>query len=144
MVINRFFSAMRTTLLIKEPGAEMAIQWYMRLIIRDLARLDNSALEVVPANRRIVGEFIGSSAISFVDDILAGIQGHGFNGFDWDHDFLFSQFKKYIISEMSRMEKNLDKLLFNIDQENTLTVITGGGGRPETVCLLLLSRPSSV
>jgi hypothetical protein len=111
----------------------------MRLIVRDLARLENSACEVRSANRRIVGDFIGSNAIRFVDDILAGIQTEGYNGVEWDHDVNFSLFKKHIFSERYRMEKNLASILYNIDQENTLAVVTGGGSRPETVRLQLLS-----
>jgi hypothetical protein len=111
----------------------------MRLIVRDLARLENLARGVRSANRRIVGDFIGSSAIRFVDDILAGIQTQGYNGVEWDHDVNFSLFKKHIYSEQYRMEKNLTSILYNIDQENTLAVVTGGGSRPETVRLQPLS-----
>jgi hypothetical protein len=121
-------------LLTNTSGAGLAVQWYMRLIVRDLAHLESSALETIPANRRVVGEFIGSPALRFIDDVLAGIPDEDtYDDVDWDHDYIFGQFKTHIHAEQRRMKKTLDSLRFNIDQDNTLNVITGGG-RPETVC----------
>jgi hypothetical protein len=114
-------------------GAEMAVHWYMRLIVRDLAKLESSALQVIPANRRIIGKFFDSSALRFIEDILSGIQDEGgYDDLDWEHNYFFGHFKTYILAEQRRMGKTLDSLTFYIDQDNTLTVVTGGG-RPETV-----------
>jgi hypothetical protein len=114
-------------------GVELTVNWYLRLIIRDFAILEDAASDVLPANRRICGDFIASGAVNFIDDILSGLDdGSMYDDVDWEHSFFFGRFKQYVLSEQRRMGKMLADLRFNIDQENTLTLVTGDG-RPETV-----------
>jgi hypothetical protein len=112
---------------------ELANNWYYRLILQDLSNLDEVASKVLPANRQVVNRFISSWMLDGVDDIMCGVQDtDAYDGLDWDHHFLFGQFKEYIFEKERRMAKVLDKLKYSIDQENTLALVTGGG-RPETV-----------
>jgi hypothetical protein len=114
-------------------GAELTASWYHRLIIYDLHVLDAVAREVLPANRHTCGSFIASDAINFIDDILSSLNlNTTYDDVDWEHDFIFGQFKQYVFSEKRRMGKILADFRYNIDQENTLTLVTGSG-RPETV-----------
>jgi hypothetical protein len=115
----------------------LTVNWYLRLIIRDLVILEDAASEVLPANRRVCGDFIASDAINFIDDILSSLDDTSmYDDIDWDRNFMFGQFKHYVFSEQRRMGKMLADLRFNIDQENTLTLVTGGV-RPETVGTIL-------
>jgi hypothetical protein len=81
-------------------GAELTASWYYRLIICDLAVLDDVASEVLPTNRRTCGSFIASDAINFIDDILSSLNlDTTYDDVDWEHDFIFGQFKQYVFSE---------------------------------------------
>jgi hypothetical protein len=114
-------------------GIELTVNWYFRIIIRDFANLEKAASEVLPVNRRTCGNFMVSREVYFIDDILSGLADTNlYDDIIWGHHPLFDQFKKQVLSEERQMEKMLAKMGYRIDQENTLTLITGGK-RPETV-----------
>jgi hypothetical protein len=112
----------------------LTVNWYLRHIIRDFAILETAASEALPSNRRICGDFIHSEAVKFLDDILSSLEDTSmYDNIDWEHHSIFGQFNQYVFSEQRRLKKMLVDLRYHIDQENTLTLITGSA-RPETVC----------
>ncbi|KAF9041891.1 hypothetical protein BDZ89DRAFT_1034712 [Hymenopellis radicata] len=112
-------------------GFELSINWYYRRIIQLIDEVTKQSKKVLPLNRKIVNDFILSSSVYFIDGLCNGLQSAtGFDSVDWDNNPLFDRFKSYILEEEQRMEKMLRTVTYNLDDENTLTLVTGGG-RPE-------------
>ena len=85
--------------------------------------------EILPANRAAF--FLYSCGV--IENILSGLRGcDEWGETDWDHDKLFSKFKKYVLDEEKKLKIILRQLAYNIDQDNTLLTLTGGS-RPEKV-----------
>ncbi|KAF9041886.1 hypothetical protein BDZ89DRAFT_1059909 [Hymenopellis radicata] len=119
-------------------GFEFSINWYYRRIIRLIDEVSKQSKKVLPLNRKIVNDFIQSHSVSFIDDLCNGLQSAtAFDGVDWDNNPLFDRFKSYILEEEQRMEKMLRTVTYNLDDENMLTLVTGGG-RPEKYIMPLV------
>lgn len=104
-----------------------------RLLLRDFAALGDAASQVLPINRRVVNRFINGNAVSFIDDLLSGIENtEQYDQYDWEHNDILGQFKEYVYARESKMKRTLAKLRYYIDQENTLTLVAGKGC-PESV-----------
>jgi hypothetical protein len=127
----------------------MAVNRYYRLLIGDFARLNDAACHVLPTNRAAVNRFIDSDAVYYIDALLSGMEDkEEYDHFDWTYDKTFGRFKEYIFQRELSMQRILAKLRYDIDQENTLTLVAGNG-RPETVsnsllCLFHNSSPLPV
>ncbi len=116
-------------------GFECSVNWYYRRIIRLIDEVAEQSKKVLPSNRKIVNSFIQSDWSLFIDDLCNGLQSAAtFDSTDWDNNFLFNQFKPYLLKEEQRMEKMLCTVTYNLDDENTLALVTGGG-RPEKVSI---------
>lgn len=119
-------------------GFEMTTQWYYRRIHRLLSLLSDSSKDVLPANRKVVSQFMYSWSIRATQDLLAGCRNVSYwDGVDWAHDSIFLKFKPWVLENERRMNTFLRRLVYNIDQDNTLNIVTGGG-RPETVSVTAL------
>ncbi|KAI0779272.1 hypothetical protein C8Q74DRAFT_1367187 [Fomes fomentarius] len=129
-------------------GFEMSQEWYFRRIRKSVSNICAATRVALPANRRILNEFIDSFEMQFVEDLLSGLRGfEQWDYTDWDSDVTFLKFKDYILDNETRMEKTLKRLKYYIDDTNTLTLVVGAG-RPEKFLLplifLLLRRTFSI
>lgn len=119
-------------------GFEMTTQWYYRRIRRLFSLLSESSKDVLPANRRVVSQFLDSWSIHATERLLAGCQDvSDWDRMDWAHDSRFLKFKPWVLKNERSMNKILRRLVYFIDQDNTLNIVTGGG-RPETVSVTVL------
>lgn len=119
-------------------GFEMNINWYYRRIMILLQNITFASRRTLPSNRRQINSFLQSSALGFVDDLLAGLQNvDDWDTTDWSHHPLWLRFKDYIMEQEEAMHGVLKKLGYNIDDENTLPLVAGSG-RPEPYVLPLL------
>ncbi|KAJ6562519.1 hypothetical protein B0H19DRAFT_99038 [Mycena capillaripes] len=127
-------------------GFEMTVQWYYRRIRRSLASLVKTSKEVLPANRLAASRFIFSSATIWIQSILAGLCNvEDFDSVDWENDQTFLKFKGWVLGNEKRMKTVLRRLSYQIDQHNSLIMVTGGyDRRPEQYILpivyLILER----
>jgi len=118
----------------------MTTQWYCRRILRLFSLLSESAKAVLPANRGVVSQFIQCWSIHTTENLLAGLRDvDAWDDVDWDHHRTFLKFKDWILENERRMNEILRKLVYYIDQDNTLNTVTGGG-RPEKVTIPLYLR----
>ena len=117
-------------------GFEMTTNWYWRRIRKNLNKVVCACGATLPANRAAVHEYLQRWIFQPIDEVLAGLQGTSeWDSIrDWDEHSLFSEFKDYILDEERRLKTTLRRLSYNIDQDNTLYLLTRGG-RPEKVCL---------
>ncbi|KAF8549417.1 hypothetical protein OG21DRAFT_1488548 [Imleria badia] len=114
-------------------GFEMTTRWYYRRIRRLFSLLSDSSKDVLPANRKVVSQFMRSWSIHATEDLLAGCRDvSDWDGTDWADHSIFLKFKSWVLENEGRMNKVLRTLVYYIDQDNTLNTVTGGG-RPETV-----------
>lgn len=97
--------------------------------------------KILPANRKVVNGFVNSFSLRFIDDLLAGLrEPSSHDGIDWDNSSLFAYFKGYIVEQEDKIEKVLRTVTYHLDDENTLTLVTGGG-RPEKVIIAIFNMP---
>jgi hypothetical protein len=87
--------------------------------------------EVLPENRKNVNKYIGSvwdEATIFARSIK------------WNRgtDDLKAKFKSHVAAEEARLQKNLEDIKYNIDDYDSVRLISGRG-RIETVCSLCLT-----
>lgn len=116
----------------------MTTQWYYRRIRRLFSLLSDSSKDVLPANRKVVSQFRESWSIQATENLLAGCQNVSYWDYtDWAHDSIFLKFKPWVLENERRMSTFLRRLVYNIDRDNTLNIVTGGG-RPETVSVTAL------
>lgn len=114
-------------------GFEMTTQWYYRRIRRLFSLLSDSSKDVLPANRKLVSQFMDSWSIQATENLLAGCRDvSDWDGMDWADHSIFLKFKYWVLENERRMNKVLRTLVYYIDQDNTLNIVTGGG-RPEIV-----------
>lgn len=119
-------------------GFEMTTQWYYRRILRLFSLLSNSSTDVLPANRKVVNQFMDSWSIQATEYLLAGCRDVDFwDDMDWAQNTIFLKFKPWVLENERRMNKILRRLVYYMDQDNTLNTVTGGG-RPETVSVAAL------
>ncbi|KAL0577439.1 hypothetical protein V5O48_004549 [Marasmius crinis-equi] len=114
-------------------GFRMTTHWYYRRICRLLSLIIQSSKRVLPANRRVVSEFLCAWPIAILQRHLSGFERPHFrDSIDWGNNYTFLKFKDWVDDTEQKMEEILGKLVYNIDQDNTLNTVTGGG-RPEKV-----------
>ncbi|KAF9264173.1 hypothetical protein L218DRAFT_998910 [Marasmius fiardii PR-910] len=112
-------------------GFEMTTQWYYRRICRLLSLIAQSSKKVLPANHRVVSEYITAWPLAALQHLLSGLKNVEYwDSMDWENNFIFLKFKCWVAETEHRMEEILGKLAYYIDQDNTLDTVTGGG-RPE-------------
>lgn len=67
------------------------------------------------------------------EDLLSGLRDVDlWDGVDWEDNSLILKFNGWVLGNENKMDEILRKLVYNIDQDNTLNTVTGGG-RPEKV-----------
>jgi len=114
-------------------GFEMTIQWYGRRILKLFSSLSEASKAVLPANRVAVGQFMQGWSIRNTECLLSGLRDiDSWDDVDWAHNRLFLRFKEWVLQNERTMNEVLRKLVYYIDQDNTLNTVTGGG-RPEKV-----------
>ena len=88
---------------------------------------------VLPSNRAVVSRFACSWAVRFVDKLLSGIREAEYTlGGNWEYDHVFDRFKDYILRQERTMEASLEAVGYDLDDETTLQLVTGGR-QPEKV-----------
>lgn len=103
----------------------MTVRWYHRRILRILSMISITSIEVLPANRKVVNDFLGSWELREIKYILAGLQDSDNDGDDdWD-SALFDRFRAHVLEEEARMKQVLELVFYNIDDENTLRLVCG-------------------
>ncbi|KAI0699895.1 hypothetical protein C8T65DRAFT_580789, partial [Cerioporus squamosus] len=112
---------------------EVTVQWYFRRIRKVIADIAQAAVEALPANRKIIAEFISSWQVRWVEDFLSGLRDvTNWDSTDWENDGMFLKFKDYVVENEQKMERNLRGVKYAIDQANTLSIVAEDG-RPEKV-----------
>ncbi|KAL0578964.1 hypothetical protein V5O48_003056 [Marasmius crinis-equi] len=129
-------------------GFEMTTHWYYQRICRLLSLIARSSKRTLPANRRIVSEFMRDPSVNDLQDHLSGLQNvDSWDSMQWNDTYIFLQFKGWVTRTERRMDDVLGKLVYYIDQDNILHTVTGGG-RAEKYMMplfcLLLGRAFSV
>jgi hypothetical protein len=111
----------------------MTVNWYYRRLIHLFTQITSASRAALPSNRRQINSFLESWPLRFVDDMLAGLHdAENWDDLDWDRHPLWIKFKDYVIEYERRMEQVLKTVSYNLDDENTLNLVTRGG-RPEPV-----------
>jgi hypothetical protein len=112
-------------------GFELSVRWYHKHIIRLLSRFSAKAraAHFLPSNRGLASRFLDSETMDDMHTILAGLVDHEET---LPNPAVFEKFKDYVFAQEKRMKKVLELLNYNIDDENTLTLVAGTG-RPEQV-----------
>lgn len=111
----------------------MAVQWYFRRIRKVIVDITSATVEALPANRKIIADFVSSWHVRWVEDVLSGLRDvDEWDSIDWASDTMFMKFKDYVIENERKMEHNLRGVNYVIDEANTLSLVAGDG-RPEKV-----------
>jgi hypothetical protein len=105
----------------------MGAQWYYRRMVNLLSYISDASHVVLPVNGKVVGSFLTSYEVAFIQNVLAGLQGvEQWDGADWERNTYFLKFKDYIVDVETKMDKILRTLTYYIDAENALNLVTGG------------------
>ncbi|KAI0699900.1 hypothetical protein C8T65DRAFT_296564 [Cerioporus squamosus] len=119
-------------------GFEMTVQWYFRRIRKVIADIVRATFEALPANRKIISDFITSWQVRCVEDILSGLRDvEQWDSTDWESDVMFLKFKDYVVEHEQKIEHNLRGVKYVIDEANTLKIVAGDG-RPEKYVMPLI------
>ena len=133
-------------------GFEMTTNWYWRRIRKNLNKVVRACQDILPEDRTSVYKCLQGGIFRPIDGVLVGLRGASeWDSIrDWNEHQVFSKFKDYIFSEEKRLKTTLRRLAYDINQDNTLHILTRGG-RPEKVCIIMtplsfiiLSRPASM
>ena len=118
----------------------MTTNWYWRRIRQSLSRVVHACQAILPQDRTTIYTYLQVWIFQPLETVLAGLRGASeWDSIeDWDEDPVFSKFKDYILAEERRLKTTLRRLSYDINQDNTLHILTRGG-RPEKVCLSLMS-----
>ena len=121
-------------------GFEMTTNWYWRRIRRSLNRVADACQAIPSQGRTAIYKYLQVGIFQPLDAVLAGLRGASeWDSIrDWNEHPVFSKFKDYILAEEKRLKITLRRLSYDINQDNTLHILTRGG-RPEKVCLSLMS-----
>ena len=116
-------------------GFEMTTNWYWRRIRQSLNRVVRSCQAILPQDRTAIYTCLQWGIFQPLDAVLAGLRGASeWDSIrDWNEHPIFSKFKDYILAEEKRLKITLRRLSYDINQDNTLHILTRGG-RPEKVC----------
>lgn len=121
-------------------GFEMTVQWYFRRIRKTIANIAHTMVDALPANRKIISDFVSSREVFMVEDCLSGLRDiYQWEYVDWDSNVLFLKFKDYVVENEQRMERNLQSFQYCIDEANTLNIVAGNE-RPEKVSMFCASN----
>ncbi len=114
-------------------GFEMTVQWYFRRIRKVIAYIAGATIDTLPANRKIIADFISSWQVRWVEDFLSGLRDvEQWDDTDWESDSMFLKFKDYIVENEQKIDRSLQGVKYVIDEANTLKIVAGDG-RPEKV-----------
>lgn len=114
-------------------GFETTVQWYFRRIRKVFAEIHTSSNAALPANFKLISEFVGCWQMRWAEDVLSGLRDvEEWDDFDWEDDHVFAKFKGYVVENEGRMERSLRGVNYYLDAANTLTIVAGEG-RPEKV-----------
>lgn len=81
----------------------------------------------------VVNQFVTCIPLGYIDSLLAGLRNPSrHHAVDWDCNPQFVKFKDSIVQQEDEIEAILCSVTYNLDDENTLTLVTGGD-RPEKV-----------
>ena len=116
-------------------GFEMTANWYCQRIRKNLNRAVNTCGAILPANRAVVFQHLQRWIFRPVDTVLGGLRSASEWEWieDWNEHKVFSRFKDHILDEEKNLKTTLRRLSYDINQDNTLHMLTRGG-RPEKVC----------
>lgn len=78
--------------------------------------------DVLPANRQLVDNYLGSIAFKKVDYLLRSLQQNGRHD-----DELLERCRPYVEAQLKGMKANLDAVAYELDATNTLLLVTGPG-----------------
>lgn len=116
----------------------MTVQWYFRRIRKIISDIVDATIEALPANRKIIADFISSWPVRWVEDFLSGLRDvEQWDDTDWESDVMFLKFKDYVVENEQKIDHNLRGVKYVIDEANTLKIVAGDG-RPEKVGMSLV------
>lgn len=109
-------------------GFEMTSQWYFRRIRKLFSEVPRAAHEVHPDNRKMIGDFISSWHVIFMEDTLSGLRNvDEWEDTDWETDAIFMKFKSYALKNEGRLDVRLRDRKYDIDDTVTFAIIAGDG-----------------
>ncbi|KAK7027265.1 hypothetical protein VNI00_015354 [Paramarasmius palmivorus] len=109
-------------------GFEMTIQWYYRRIRKIFADIYTTTKSTLLANRQNIANFIMSVEIRQVEELLSGLEDvDKWDNTRWDSHPEFCKFQPYVSKIQNKMEIQLRKLTYCIDDASMLALVTGGG-----------------
>ncbi|RPD72434.1 hypothetical protein L226DRAFT_154051 [Lentinus tigrinus ALCF2SS1-7] len=112
-------------------GFEMTVQWYFRRIRKVISEIAWATVQALPANRKIIADFISSWHVRWIEDFLSGLRDvEQWDNTDWESDGMFLKFKDYVVENERKFEHNLRGVKYYLDEANTLSIVAGDG-RPE-------------
>ncbi|RPD68326.1 hypothetical protein L226DRAFT_527321 [Lentinus tigrinus ALCF2SS1-7] len=112
-------------------GFEMTVQWYFRRIRKVISEIARATVEALPANRKIIADFVSSWDVHWIERFLAGLRDvKQWDSTDWESDVIFLKFKDYVVENERKLEHNLRGVNYYVDEANTLSIVAGNG-RPE-------------
>lgn len=79
--------------------------------------------DVLPENRTIIDEYLGNYRLAILECILRNMSFDDYSALNSLE--LNNKLHSYTKDEEARMEKNLDDVAYNIDDMDTLSLITG-------------------
>lgn len=77
---------------------------------------------MLPTNRFVVDGYLSDSSLSKIDLLVRSVSPT--NSYDPDLD---QKMQPYVLEEEHRMEQNLRSVAWEIDDANTLSLVTGPG-----------------
>ncbi|EIN09354.1 hypothetical protein PUNSTDRAFT_134506 [Punctularia strigosozonata HHB-11173 SS5] len=127
-------------------GFRITMQWYEGRIRKIISEISEVSRDVLPANRRIVDAYVGSwQTLRLPERFLAGMHDSS-DGPDLDV-WLLSRFKLYVDAEYNRLKRILTSILYYIDDNGTLALLTQSQRLEKTllpISFLLLQRSLEV
>jgi hypothetical protein len=102
------------------PCAVYEYKWWISGIINRMFEL--LASDVLPENRTIIDVFLGHKNFTRLELMLRNVSGYYWN---LDGAKVDEKLKAYTDDEYARLEKNLEGVKYDIDDMNTLKLITG-------------------
>lgn len=107
-------------------GFQQSLDYYAEKITETLQDLHSFALVVIPPNRSIVKEYISCTELRLVDMLLASIK-QACASINHSDDVYMSKFSDYVKKQEDDLGENLEKIRFEIDSLDTVTIVTGPG-----------------
>jgi len=113
-------------------GWEICLSQYKNKIFLILKEMITANDSVLTENRYYIESYLRNYTITGIEQILRSTKTES----DYSHicPELIELTEAYVATEEERLQKNLERIGYDIDGATTVSLITGGSGRIERVC----------